>query len=198
MVRLGGVWLVSIVSLTAVGCGSSDASNVTEDGGGGDGGDGGAAGTGGSGGAAGAGGGSGAAGTGDCIDFSHAEGGWGPPRDLRVVGADLQAYEGETVRLVITIGEPRYGLAETAIKNGAFELTLPGAVGNYTGMGAYIDKGKDNACTLGVDASWEMTTGGDHGDVTWNITPSSPPPAGHSPCNINGIFDMTRLLACPR
>ena len=98
---------------------------------------------------------------------------------------------------MITNAEPHYGLAETAIKNGGFEFVLPGTVGNYTGLGVYIDKGKDDACTLGVDPSWEMSTGGDHGPVTWNITPSSRPVAGETPCNINGVFDPTKVLPCP-
>lgn len=123
---------------------------------------------------------------------------WGAPRDLRVIGTGLEAHEGDTVRLVIiSSGEPQYGLAETAIKNGAFDFVLPGAVGNYTGLGVYVDKGKDDACTLGIDPSWEMSTGGDHGDVTWELTPSTPAPAGHTPCNINGLFAMTKMLPCP-
>ena len=103
MPRLQGlcVWLVSVASLALVGCGgTSDAA-----GGGGAGGmaghGGGAAGDGGNGGGAAGFGGSGAAGTGDCIDFSHAEAVWGPPRDLRVAGTGFEAHEGDTVRLVI-------------------------------------------------------------------------------------------------
>lgn len=205
LVRL--VWLVSVASLALVGCESSYAGGQGDGGAGGMAGtgtgDGGAAGTGDSGGGgsgggpAGFGGGSGTVGAADCTDFSHAETLWGPPRDLRVIGSGLEAHDGDTVRLVITNAEPHYGLAETAIKNGAFEFVLPGAVGNYTGMGVYIDKGKDDACTLGVDPSWQMTTGGDHGAVTWEITPRSEPPAGASPCNINSIFDPTKTLPCP-
>jgi len=193
--------LLSVASPVFVGCQSGGAAGDRDaaDTGGTSGGVGGAAGAGGSGGgAAGVGGGSGAAGTGDCIDFSHSEAVWGPPRDLRVVGTGFEAYGGDAVRLVIvTNGEPRYGLAETAIKNGAFELALPGAVGDYTGMGVYIDKGKDDACTLGVDLSWQMTTGADTGAVRWEITPSLKPAASHTPCNINGIFDLTKMLPCP-
>ncbi len=209
-------WLVSIASLAMVGCTDGGAAGLGGTSGGargggaggggaggmagdgpGNGGDGGAAGMGGSGGGGAGFGGSGTAAAGDCADFSHADVGFGPPRDLRVVATGFEAYEGETVRLVITIGEPRYGLAETAVKNGAFEFVLPGAVGNYTGMGIYVDKGKDDACTLGVDPSWQMSTGGDHGDVRWALTPSSPPPSGAAPCFINGIFDITKMLPCP-
>lgn len=139
-----------------------------------------------------------ATGVGDCTDFSQAEALWGAPRDLLVVGSGVASYEGETVRLVITNGEPHYGLAETTIKDGAFEFSLPGSVGNYTGLGAYIDLGKDDACTLGVDVSWQMTTGGDTGPVTWEITPNWQPPSGSAPCNINGIFDIMMTLPCPR
>jgi hypothetical protein len=168
-----------LASLALVGCGSPDALARR-------------------GGDAGVGGGAGDAGSGECADFSHAEALWGAPRDLRVVGTGFEAHEGDTVRLVITqSGEPQYGVAETAIKNGAFEFVLPGAVSNYTGMGAYIDKGRDDACTLGVDLSWQMTTGGDHGPVTWEITPDSKPSLSEYPCDINGIFDITKTLPCP-
>lgn len=134
---------------------------------------------------------------GDCTDFSHSEALWGTPRDLLVVGTGFEAHEGDTVRLVITNGEPSYGLAETTVKDGAFEFSLPGAVGNYTGMGVYIDQGRDDACTLGVDLSWQRTTGGDTAPVTWTITPDSRPAASDSPCDINGIFDITTTLPCP-
>jgi hypothetical protein len=210
-------WLVSVVSLALVGCdeakgglggggaggggvGGSGVGGMAGDGNEDGGGSGGSAGTGGGGGSVaggGVGGGPGTAGAGDCTDFSHAEPLWGPPRDLRVVGSGFDVHEGDTVRLVITIGEPRYGLAETTVKNGAFEFVLAGSVGNYTGMGIYVDKGKDDACTLGVDPSWQMSTGGDHGDVRWALTPSSPPPSGAAPCIINGIFDITKMLPCP-
>jgi len=164
------VWLVVVASLVLVGCRSSDAP---------------------------AGPGSGGGISGECIDNSHTEPLWGPPRDLRVVGTGFEAEEGHTVRLVITIGEPRYGLAETTIKNGAFEFALPGGVGNYTGMGAYIDEGNDDACTVGVDLFWQRTTGGDNGPVKLEITPALGPAAGETPCNINGIFDLTKVLPCP-
>jgi hypothetical protein len=161
-------------------------------------GDGGAGAAGTSGGDAGIGGRSGHAGSGDCVDFSNAEALWDAPRDLRVVGTGFEAHEGDTVRLVITqSGEPHYGVAETAIENGAFEFALPGAVSSYTGMGVYIDEGRDDACTLGVDLSWQQTTGGDHGPVTWEITPDSKPALSEYPCDINGIFDIMKTLPCP-
>jgi hypothetical protein len=134
---------------------------------------------------------------GECVDFSHAEALWGPPRDLRVVGTGVAAYEGENVRLVLTQnGEPTYKLAQTVVTNGTFELALAGAVSHYTGMGVYIDRGKDDACTMDIDPSWQRTTGADNGPVRWDITPNAEQPAGAVPCDINGIFDIKKTLHC--
>jgi hypothetical protein len=155
---------------------------------------------GGSGGAAtGGSGGSAESGTGECVDFSHAEAVWGAPRDLLVAGTALDEFEGETVRLIITVnGEPKYGLAETVIGGGSFEFAIPGGVGNYTGLGVYIDRGKDDACTPGVDPMWQRSTGGDHGPVRWDVNPGSMRPSpGIPPCSINAIFDLTTPLHCP-
>ena len=118
-----------------------------------------------------------------------------------MVGTGFGAAEGQTIRLVITYGEPRsnpsYGLAETTINSGSFEIALPQAAGIYTGIGVYIDKARDDACTLGEDPLWQMTTGATSGDVTWEITPRLTPDANDPPCNINGIFDLTKPLPCP-
>jgi hypothetical protein len=183
---------------TSGGAGGSGGSAGVAGGGAPDGG-GGAAGTSGRGGdAAGFGGGSGAAGSDDCADFSHAEPLRAPLRDLQVVGTGFEAYEGDTVRLVITDGEPHYGLVETTIANGAYGFFLPGGVGIYTGLGVYVDVGKDDACTAGVDLFWEMTTGAGQGAVKWEISPDLKPSSSTSPCSLNGVFDLTQALPCPR
>jgi hypothetical protein len=118
--------------------------------------------------------------------------------DLRVIGTGFEADEGERVRVVVTYsGEPSYGLAETAIQSGSFDIVLSGATEPYTGIGVYIDRDRDEACTIDVDTLFTLTTGGVYGDFVWEVTPDEPDPAGASPCYINGIFDLTVTLPCP-
>jgi hypothetical protein len=133
-----------------------------------------------------------------CFDFSHFEDTMRMKWDLRVIGTGFEADEGERVRVVITYsGEPSYGLAETAIQGGSFDIVLPGATEPYTGIGVYIDRDRDEACTIDVDTLFTRTTGGVYGDFVWEVTPDEPDPSGASPCYINGIFDLTVTLACP-
>lgn len=158
----------------------------------------GTSGAGGSGGrVSGVGGTSGVEGTGDCIDFSQIERG---SRDLRVSGTGFDEADGETIRLVVTTGTPRndpsYGLAQTIIRSGSFEIVVRDAIGIYWGLGVYVDKGKDDACTPDDDPLWQMTTGATLNDVTFEITPSLAPDANAPPCSINGVFDLTRALSC--
>src|SRR5262245_56773036 len=49
-----------------------------------------------------------------CVDVSHV--GALQKKDLRVVGRGFEAYEGLTIRLVVTLGEPAYGLGEAPIE----------------------------------------------------------------------------------
>ena len=133
-----------------------------------------------------------------CLDRSHFEDTMRTRWDLHVVGTGFDADEGSRVRLVVTFnGQPSYGLSETTIQNGSFDFLMQKAVEPYTGMGVYVDKNRDDACTLGVDALWQRTTGGVPGDYLWELTPDQRQPAGASPCNINGIFDLTVPLPCP-
>jgi len=133
-----------------------------------------------------------------CYDLSHLQDSMRMRWDLHVFGSGFEADEGSRVRLVITFsGEPSYGLSETTIQNGSFAFVMPKAVEPYTGMGVYIDKDRDDRCTLGVDGLWQRTTGGVSGDFVWELTPDQHQPAGASPCDINGIFDLTVLLRCP-
>jgi hypothetical protein len=167
---------------------------------------GGASGRGGVGGAAAAGGGaggsgvgaaSGAPGTGVCIDFSHLDTAQRRFRNLRLIGTGFDEAEGQAVRVVVTTREPSYGLAATTIRSGGFEIDLPDAVGIYWGIGVYVDKARDDACTLGDDPLWQTTTGATSDDVTWEITPRLTPDVNDPPCNINGVFDLTKPLPCP-
>jgi hypothetical protein len=135
--------------------------------------------------------------TGDCVDVSHVDA--RQVDDLRVVGTGFEVDEGRMLRIVVTHGEPTYGLGETQVVAGAFELLLPGTLGDYTGIGIYVDRVRDSACNPGDELLWQKTTGPATGDTRWEVSPDTLmvfEQAG--PCNINGIFDLTRPLPCPR
>jgi len=144
----------------------------------------------------GSGGGAGEAGAADCIDLSR---GLTEPYDFRVVGSGFDAYDGETARAVVVfLNHVGYGLGETTIRNGSFEIALPKTNEPYNMFGVYIDRGKDDACTLNVDPFWQMASGGVYRDVNWEINPQTPAGlAGLPLCNINGLFDLTQPLPCP-
>jgi hypothetical protein len=144
----------------------------------------------------GVGGASGAAGAAGCIDLSRAPTG---RYDFRVVGSGFVASEGETARAVVNfVNHVGYGLGETTIRNGSFEIALPKTNEPYTGYALYIDRGKDDACTVNVDPFFQMVSGGVYQDVKWEINPQTRSPPGLEPCNVNGIFDLTQPLPCPR
>jgi hypothetical protein len=133
-----------------------------------------------------------------CTDLSHFEDTMRMKWDLRVIGMGFEAHEGGRLRVVVTYsGEPSYALGETTIESGSFEVFLPGVIEPYTGIGVYIDKGRDDACTIDEDGLFTKTTGGVFRDEVWEITPDEPDPAGAMPCVINGIFDLTVPLPCP-
>jgi hypothetical protein len=133
---------------------------------------------------------------GGCFDLSQAPVG---RYDFRVVGSAFEAYDGETARAVVVNGNHMgYGLGETTIRNGSFEIALPKTSEPYTGYGVYIDRGKDEACTVNVDPFFQMTSGGVYQDVNWEINPQTRYLPGLPPCNIDGIFDLTQPLPCPR
>jgi len=115
-----------------------------------------------------------------------------------VVGSGFDAYDGETVRAVVVAnsGQPNYGVGQTTIRNGSFAIALPKTNEPYTGYGVYIDRGKDNACTLNVDPFFQMVSGGVYQDVNWEINPQTTFLAGLPPCNIDGFFDLTQPLSC--
>src|SRR5262245_6979514 len=132
----------------------------------------------------------------DCIDLSRAPTG---RYDFRVTGSGFDAYEGETVHaVVVNVNETGYGLGETTIRNGAFQIALPKTNEPYTGFGVYIDRDRDDACTLDVDPFFQMVSGGVYQDVSWEINPQTRYLPGLPPCNIDGIFDLTQPLRCPR
>jgi hypothetical protein len=132
---------------------------------------------------------------GDCLDLSRAPIG---RYDFRVVGSGFDAYDGERARaVVIRGGDTGYGLGETTIRNGSFEIALPKTNEPYTGYGVYIDRGADDACTLNVDPFFQMASGGVYEDVNWEINPQTRFLAGLPFCNIDGLFDLTQPLPCP-
>jgi len=144
---------------------------------------------------AGVGGSAGAAWGADCADLSRAPTG---RYDFRVVGSGFDAYDGETVRAVVVyVNHTGYGLSETTVRNGSFEIALPKTNEPYTGYGVYIDRGTDDACTVEVDPFFQMVSGGIFQDVNWEINPQTHFLAGLPPCNIDGIFDLTQPLRCP-
>jgi hypothetical protein len=111
----------------------------------------------------------------------------------------FDAYDGETARVVVVfVNHMGYGLGETTIRNGSFEIVLPKTNEPYNMYGLYIDRGKDDACTRNVDPFWQMASGGVFQDVNWEVNPLTPAGLpGLDPCNINGLFDLTQPLPCP-
>lgn len=132
-----------------------------------------------------------------CVDLSHFEDSMRERWDLHVVGTGFDADEGSRVRIIVTLGEPSYGLVETTIENGGFSVTLSEATEPYTGMAVYIDRGRNDRCDIDEDTWFTHTSGGVYGEHTWAITPNTQPPSGESPCYLNGIFDLATTLACP-
>jgi hypothetical protein len=126
--------------------------------------------------------------------------------DLEVIGTGFDAYEGQTVRILVTPREPHYGLGEAPIQNGSFDIFLPGVLGDYTGIAVYIDKVRNNACDPAEEFIWQITTGPGPwrglgvvtgGRTIWNVTPDTLrtfPQVG--PCSLNGVFDLTTPLPC--
>jgi hypothetical protein len=132
-----------------------------------------------------------------CLDFSHFEDSMREHWDLHIIGTGFEADEGSRVRVVVTLGEPSYALAETTIENGSFNVTLTAATEPYTGMAVYIDRGRNDRCDIEEDTWFTHTSGGVYGEHTWEITPDTEPPSGESPCYLNGIFDLATTLSCP-
>jgi len=118
--------------------------------------------------------------------------------DFQVLGSGFDAYEGETVRAVVDYSNHEgHGLAETTVRNGSFAIAMPKTNEPYTGYAVYIDRGRDEACTVNVDPFFQMVSGGVYRDVRWEITPRTAFLAGLPPCNIDGFFDLTQPLPCP-
>ena len=141
-----------------------------------------------------------------CVDVSHV----GPmqKKDLEVVGTGFDAYEGFMIRVLATLGEPAYGLGEAPIEGGAFDILMPGVLGDYTGLAVHVDRVRDDACNPDREFIWQQTTGPMSAwglgltttseGLAWDVTPDTLrvfEQAG--PCNLNGIFDLTKPIPCP-
>jgi hypothetical protein len=141
-----------------------------------------------------------------CVDVSHV----GPlqKKDLAVMGSAFEAYEGSMIRVVATLGEPTYGLGEAPVEGGAFAILLPGVLGDYTGLAVHVDRVRDDACKPDGEFIWQRATGPmsawgpgfsrtASGGAVWVVTPDTLRRFDEAgPCNINGIFDLTKPLPC--
>jgi hypothetical protein len=144
-------------------------------------------------------------GTGSCVDVSHVD--EMQRDDLEVIGTGFEADEGHMIRIVVTHGEPTYGLGEAPIERGSFDIFLPGVLGDYTGIAVHIDSVRNNACDPDEEFIWQMTTGPASargpafsetgGRTVWEVTPDTLWVFEQvGPCSLNGIFDLTTTLPC--
>lgn len=141
-----------------------------------------------------------------CVDVSHVNA--MQRRDLRVVGSGFDTYDGFMMRVLVTLGEPEYGLGEEKIEHGAFDIRLPHVLADYTGIGLLADAVRDGACNpRDGEFIWQVTSGplsslgpiftvGPSGEAVWNVTPEARYIVGWGRCDINGIFDMTKPIGC--
>jgi hypothetical protein len=141
-----------------------------------------------------------------CIDVSHV--GAMQKKDLEVIGSGFDAYEGLMIRVLATLREPAYGLGEAPIQGGAFDISLPGVLGDYTGIAIHVDRVRDNACNPDSEFIWQQTTGPTgqwgvgvltaSGGLLWEVTPGTLRVFNQvGPCSLNGVFDLTIPLPCP-
>jgi hypothetical protein len=136
-----------------------------------------------------------------------------PWLDLQIVGRQFDAYEGGRIRIVVASQAGwRLGVAEAAIADGAFALTIPATFnyGYYTEIALYVDDDGDDACDVG-EPLWGFVTGIVRENLLVEATPDQkclsgggssitqgcrawPPPAG--PCIINYQADLEMRLPC--
>jgi hypothetical protein len=151
-------------------------------------------------------------GSNSCVSVTG--GGLEPWLDLQIVGRQFDAYEGRRIRVVVAsrVGW-RLGVADTAIADGAFALTIPATFnyGYYTEIALYVDDDTDDACDVG-EPLWGLVTGIVQENLLIETTPDGPclsgggpsmiqgclpwgSPAG--PCAINFQADLEMRLPCP-
>ena len=141
-------------------------------------------------------------------------GGLAPWLDLQIVGRQFDAYEGRRIRVVVAsdVGG-RLGVADAAIADGAFELTIPETFnyGYYTEIALYVDDDTDDACDVG-EPLWGFVTGIVQETLFVEVTPDGPClsgggpsmfqgcrpwPAPAGPCVINSQANLQMRLPCP-
>jgi hypothetical protein len=151
-------------------------------------------------------------GSASCVSVTG--GGLEPWLDLQIVGRQFDAYEGRGIRIVVSgqVGW-RLGVADAAIVDGAFALTLPATFnyGSYTEIALYVDDDADDECDVG-EPLWGFVTGIVQDNLVVEVTPDGecrsgggpnmfqgcltwPPPVG--PCVINGQTNLEMRLPCP-
>jgi len=151
-------------------------------------------------------------GSSSCVSVTG--GGLEPWLDLQIVGRQFDAYEGRRIRVVVSShAGGRLGVADAAIANGAFALTIPATFnyGYYTEIALYVDDDNDDACDVG-EPLWGFVTGIVQENLLVETTPDGAcvsrggpsmfngcfswrPPVG--PCVINGQADLNIRLPCP-
>jgi hypothetical protein len=142
-------------------------------------------------------------------------GGLEPWLDLQIAGSQFDAYEGRRIRVVVASQAGwRLGVADAAIANGTFALTIPATLnyGYYTEIAFYVDENTNDACDVD-EPLWGFVTGIVQENLVVEATPAGPclsgggpsmsqgcrpwpPPAG--PCVINGQANLEMRLPCPR
>jgi hypothetical protein len=188
----GGARALCCIAALMIGCGADDRGSGTGTGGAGSGGAG----------SGGAGSGGGTAGGGatpaSCVNVSG-----DAPGDLSVSGSEFDAYAGERVHLAV-VSAVGVGIGEATIEAGAFELTLPGALTDFTSIAIYVDTDSDDVCDLD-EPFWEHTTGILGADVAFSASPaewcendncSAWGMPVQAPCSVNGLLDLSERQVC--
>ena len=151
-------------------------------------------------------------GSNSCVSVTG--GGPEPWLDLQIVGGQFDAYEGRRIRVVVAsqVGW-RFGVADVAIANGAFALTIPATFvyGGYTEIALYVDDDTDDACDVG-EPLWGFVTGIVQEYLLVEATPDGPCLSGGGPsmakgcrlwpppaatCAINFQAELAMRLPCP-
>lgn len=143
--------------------------------------------------------------TGACVNVSG--GGPEPWYNLTIVGTQFNAYEGQTMRIVVASQTPyRLGIADLPIVDGAFTLRMPQVLNasRYTGITLYVDRNHDNMCQTDEHV-WGWATPGLAGDLRFDVTPDQlcysaiggcgPRPMQY-PCLISGDPSLRVPLPC--
>ena len=148
----------------------------------------------------------------DCFAVFGAGQAGATPRDLYIGGSDLDAWDGEVVRVVVDsdgwgadfTGDPacgtcgdHYALAEGTIRAGSFAFHMPETIeSDYTAIGIYIDTTRDHRCGEG-EPRWSSNVGVlPAADVRLEISGADPMWLPEASCNINGMFDLGLRLNC--